>query len=217
MLDDPCPSPTTAFGRPRPAGALDDTARGVGQGRAPARLVRPRAVALIRLAELHLRSVAAAAGGSSASAPARTLLDAAERALAADLARCVARPRRHGAVRRGLADAAVPRHRQCRHRRWSSPSSSSTDRTSPLASHRDRAEPRPTDAVIQSGLFNGRAGLVLLLAGDLTMHATPSVAPVSPGTPCRTPGTSPSPATSSAGCRWISAPAPPACCSPSRR
>ncbi len=73
------------------------------------------ALLLIRLAERTSVRVATAAGNSSAAVD-TNLLDAAERALRRRSRPVRRRPRRDVAGRRGLAGAAVRRHRQRRHR-----------------------------------------------------------------------------------------------------
>ncbi len=98
------------------------------------------------------------------------LLDAAERALRADLDRCVAVPdgtlqvdegwRVLPYVATGSAGIGLVLDQYLAHRP-----------DSPLAVHREPIRrAASTEAVIHSGLFNGRAGLMLLLAGDVTMQ-----------------------------------------------
>lgn len=116
------------------------------------------ALALIRLAELY-------------PVAAEELLDGAERALAADLAHCSRGP--DGTVQfdegwrmlpylgTGSAGVGVVLAQLLVHRP-----------TSELAVHQRGIElAASTDVVIQCGLFNGRAGLVLLLAADTGMRA----------------------------------------------
>jgi hypothetical protein len=121
------------------------------------------ALLLIRLAE---RTAAAAEPDGDRDA----LLDAAERALRADLDRCVAVPdgtlqvdegwRVLPYVATGSAGIGLVLDQYLAHRPHS-----------PLAVHREPIRrAASTEAVIHSGLFNGRAGLMLLLAGDETMQ-----------------------------------------------
>ena len=133
-----------------------------------------------------------------------------------------ARRRRDGG-QRGLADHAVPGRGQRRDRpgRWTSTWRTATTNGSREASAPSTARPRAR-MYVQSGLFAGRAGILLYLAGAFARPRTDRLVPAPrsggwPGTRCRTPTGWPSPATSCCACRWTWRPERPACCSRSAR